>query len=568
MSVTVERPSGSAGQYADVVTSEVIRAALYSAAVQMKRALMRTAFSPIIYEVLDFAVAIYDRDVRLLAQAPSLPTFMGTMNFCVEAAVEAAGGPSELDPGDVILYNYPFGSGSHPQDCAVVMPVFATGRRLVGYTTIKAHWLDIGGKEPYSTDTVDVFQEGTIFPGVKLYRAGELVDDIYRLAMANSRVPRMVAGDINAEVAGVRVGARELLRIVERHGEDTFWACVERMFDHGERLMRSYLERIPDGEYVAEGCMDNDGVTGERIPFEVVLRIDGSSVEVDFTRAPDARRGPVNCPRPSTVSAARVALTMLAGGGEAPTDGHFRPIRVLTRAGSMFEPVHPQPSFLYGWPADQAMEVVYGALSAVMPSAVPACSGGDICSLVWWGQREATGEPWVDGSPHPVGQGASFAKDGGSSLMHHSEAATRFAPVEVWEARNPWVVDKVELARDSCGPGRHRGGLGVDFWFTMREDTWLTAAVERTLTAPWGLVGGGEGRPNGVTIRFADGSVATAGKATRVHLPKGTRVELATGGGGGYGPPGERAAEAVKADLANGYVSPEYVAQHHQTRAP
>lgn len=549
--------TGESPEYADAVTTEVIRAALYSAAAQMRQALVRTAFSPIIYECLDFAVAIYDRDVRLLAQAPSLPVFMGTMNFCVEAAVEGVGGASELEPGDIILYNYPFGSGSHPQDCAVVMPVFL-GMELIGYTTIKAHWLDIGAKEPYSTDTVDVFQEGTIFPGVKLYRRGEQVRDIFRMALANSRVPKMVAGDINAEVVGVRTGARELVRIVERHGKPTFWTAVERMFDHGESVMRSYLERIPDGEYVGQGRMDNDGVSDELIPFEVKLTVKGSNVRVDYSGAPESRKGPVNCPRPSTVSATRVALTMLAGGSEAPTEGHFRPIEVITRPGTMFEPVHPQPSFLYGWPSDQAIEVIYQALSQVLPRGVPACSGGDVCALVWWGTREATGEPWVDGAPHPIGQGGSVRQDGASSLMHHSESATRFAPAEVWEARNPWIVEKIELATDSGGAGEHRGGLGVDFWFRMREDTWVTTAVERTLTAPWGLAGGLEGRPNSVTIRFPDGSERRVGKATRVLLPKGTLLELATGGGGGCGSPADRTSEALERDLAEGYITAEH----------
>src|SRR5919202_3821350 len=202
---------------ADPITTEVIRNGLNSAANQMKHALIRTAFSPVIYEVLDFAVAIYDREVRMLAQAPSLPFFMGTMNFCVEATIEAVGGEGALEPGDIILYNLPYGTGSHPQDAAVVMPVFLRDEELIGYTTIKAHWLDIGGKEPYSTDTVDVFQEGTIFPGVKLYSRGELVRDIWKFVVANSRVPKMVAGDINAEVAGVRPAPAGVVCAGERH---------------------------------------------------------------------------------------------------------------------------------------------------------------------------------------------------------------------------------------------------------------------------------------------------------------------------------------------------------------
>src|SRR5262249_36619226 len=314
-------------------------------------------------------------------------------------------------PGDIILYNYPYGTGSHPQDAAVVMPVFLHDDELIGYATIKGHWLDIGGKEPYSTDTVDVFQEGTIFPGVKLYSRGTLVKDIYRMALANSRVPKMVAGDINAEVVGVRTAAAALLRLGERDGLETFRHSVERMFDHGEAVVRNYFEQLPDGRYVGQGVMDNNGVDDNAVPFEVVLEVDGSTVRVDYSHAPDSQPGPINCPIASTVSASRIAISMLAGGGQAPNEGHLRPIEVGARPGAMLHPNPPSPCFLYGWPAMQAMEVVYDAVSKAMPVAVPACSGGDICALVWWGVREDTGEPWADGSPHPVGQGASVHGD-------------------------------------------------------------------------------------------------------------------------------------------------------------
>lgn len=180
----------------DPITAEVVRHALNSAANQMKRALVRTAFSPVIYEVLDFAVALYDRDVRLLAQAPSLPMFMGTLNFCVIEAVKGIGGEAKLNDGDIIIYNWPYGTGSHPQDLAVVMPAFHKGK-LVGYAAIKGHWLDIAGKDPYCTDTVDVYQEGTIYPGVKIVNRGEMNEEIYRIVLANSRVPKMIAGDLN-----------------------------------------------------------------------------------------------------------------------------------------------------------------------------------------------------------------------------------------------------------------------------------------------------------------------------------------------------------------------------------
>jgi N-methylhydantoinase B len=546
----------------DPITTAVIRHALDSAAGQMKRALIRTAFSPVIYEVLDFAVGIYDRQMRLLAQAPSLPMFMGTLSFCVAEAVRAIGGESRLEPGDILMYNSPYGTGSHPQDLAVVMPVFYDDDELVGYTTIKGHWLDIGGKDPYSTDTVDVFQEGTIYPGVKIVRRGEFVDDMVRMVLANSRVPNMVAGDLNAQITGVRTGAAALQQVIRRFGPAVFAPCVEQMYNHGERMVRSFFERIPDGRYVGQGEMDDNGLDDKRIPFEVSVEIAGSDVRIDFSAAPDQQAGPVNCPVPSTISASRVAVSMLAGHGESPNEGHFRPIEVITRPGSMFHPLSPAPCFLYGWPALQSIEVIYNAISKVLPAAVPASSGGCICGMVWWGTREATGATWADGSPFPVGQGAWDGGDGGT-MLHISESATRFSPAEVWEAKNPWLVERMELAQDSCGPGRYRGGLGIDFDFAMLEDTYLTAAVERTRNAPWGLEGGGTGRPNDCSVRYADGHTERFGKTTRHLMPKGSVLQLRTGGGGGYGPAADRPPDAVAKDLQEGYISPEFARRHY-----
>jgi len=148
--------------------------------------------------------------------------------------------------------------------------------------------------------------------------------------------------------------------------------------------------------------------------------------------------------------------------------------------------------------------------------------------------------------------------DGASSLMLHGEAATRFSPTEVWEAKNPWLLEKLELAPDSCGPGAHRGGLGVDMFFHMLEDSYVTSATERTKSAPWGIDGGGKARPNAVALRLPDGSRTWFGKATRLLVPRGSTLELFTGGGGGYGPPAERAVDAVHADVREGYVSEEH----------
>tara|TARA_B100000809_G_scaffold257001_1_gene297853 strand:+ start:8895 stop:10613 length:1719 start_codon:yes stop_codon:yes gene_type:complete len=545
----------------DPITTQIIRNSLNSAAEQMKRALCRTAMSPIIYEVLDFAAAIYDNHLRLLSQAPSLPLFMGTLNFCIEEAVKGVGGEKNLNNGDIIIYNSPYGTGSHPQDAALVMPVFFENE-IIAYTAIKAHWLDIAGKEPYSTDTVDVFQEGTVYPGVKLFSKGELVEDIYKMCLANTRVPNSVAGDINAQAIGVKAGATALKRIVSKYGLTTFREASEEIFDAGEMIVRNYLKKIPNGEYSGSGQMDSNGVEEGLVPFDLKVIIEDEKVILDMSNAPPQQNGPINCPLPSTVSTARVAMSMLAGSNEAPNEGFFRPIEVITKPGTLFHPLSPAPCFLYGWPALQAIEVIYKALGTKFPEKVPASSGGCINGIVYWGQREKSGEPWADGSPHPVGQGASYFGDG-ATCMHHAESATRFAPAEVWENRNPWLINRVELIKDSCGAGKNRGGLGVYFEITMLEDTFATTVCERVKFPPWGLNGGKEALANNCFVIDQDEKSIEVPKATRIPITKGKRILLQCGGGGGYGDPKERETAKVLDDYKQGYISENYIEKYY-----
>ena len=522
----------------DPILVEIIRNSLNSAAEQMKRSLIRTAFSPIIYEVLDFASAIYDKNFCMLSQSPSLPGFMGTLSFCVEASVKEVGGEENLNEGDIILYNNPYGSGSHSQDAAIVMPVFINKNKLIGYTAIKAHWLDTGGKEPYSTDTVDVFQEGTIYPGLKLYKKGKLVEDVYKLIVANSRVPKAIIGDLNAQLNGVKAGARALQRIVNKYGFETFEQSVIKIYEYGEKLVRKTISKIPDGEYSGWGQMDSNGVDEGVVKFKIKINVNGSDLELDFSEAPVQQNGPINCPLPSTVSKARVAFSMMAGNGEQPNEGFFRPLVIKTKQGTMFDPVSPAPCFLNGWAGLQVIEIIYKILSEKIPNVFPASSGGCLAAAVWWGKRENNNEPWADGSPHPIGQGAFNGGDGITS-MHHNSAGTRISPTEIWESRNPWLVNKIELAKDSCGAGKYRGGLGLNLEFEMLEETYVTTVVERTNFPPWGVNNGKAARSNNVILNTKNGKLNVP-KKTGLKLKKGESIIFKTGGGGGYGDPIER----------------------------
>ena len=279
----------------DPVLTEVVRHGLNATAEQMKVTLCRTAFSPVIYEMIDFAAGIYDTEYRMLAQARALPQFLGTLSFCLEAAVGRLGGLDRIHPGDVIWSTDGYDNGSHPQDAVVIVPAF-DGERLVAFAVTKAHHLDIAAKDPYCTDTTDNFQEGVIFPAVKVYAGGELQRDMYRTILANSRAPKALEGDLNAQISAGAAGVAGLLRMMERHGSDPFWNAVEAMFNHGEAATRRFLESIPDGRYSADCQMDNNGITNDLVKFSVTIEVSGSEAVVDFSDCPPQQEGPINCP--------------------------------------------------------------------------------------------------------------------------------------------------------------------------------------------------------------------------------------------------------------------------------
>ncbi len=560
-----ERPRFDGTEEANPITTEIIRRALNSAARQMARATVRTAFSVPVYEGLDFAAVLYDRHLRLLAQAPTSPLFMGTMSFCIEAAVAAVGGEAKLNPGDVLVYNKPYGTGSHAQDCAVIMPIFQPDGSLLGYAGNKAHWTDIAAQSIYCTNTTDVFQEGLVIPGVKLVSKGEWNEDLHRLILANSRAPSLINGDLNAQIASCHVGARELLRIVERVGAQDFAHCVERMIAHGEAIVRRFLETIPDGRYTATCHMDDNGIDDDPIRFDIAVEIAGSNVTVDFSQCPDAQRGPINCPLPTTVSGARVALAMLAGGTgnahEIPNEGHFRPLSIITRPGSMFHPREPAPCFLYGWPIMSAMEGIYEALGAASPTLSPAGSAADLCGVLVYGLN-ADGEIFAIASPMPVGQGGHHLGDG-HTLMVSALAQSTLTGAEIQEAKSPVLFEKWEFTPDSAGPGRHRGGHGWEFRYKVLQDITLISVVERTRTPGYAQRGGLSGKPNRFRIEFPSGEVRELRKITDLKAPAGTRIHVWCGGGGGYGDPAQRDVQAVRRDVRDGVVSAEGARRHY-----
>jgi N-methylhydantoinase B len=548
------KTSSVAERGVDAVTTQLIRHGLEAAAEQMGVALRRTAFSPMIYDTRDYAGALYDRDIRLLAQMRCLPTFVGTLNFIIEAAIDKLGGAEVFRPGDVIVSSYGYDTGSHSLDVGVVVPAFL-GDELVGYVVNKAHNLDLGAKAMFTTDSTDIWQEGTIYPSVRLYSAGVLNEDLWRTMLANSRLPDALAGDINAQIGACRIGLQAYLRVLERYTPATVWAAADEMFDRSEAAMRNVIASIPDGVYTADGVADNDGITDDPVPYRIAVEVRGDELVVDLTEAPDQTAGPINAPLPTTVACVRCAVMAITGIGDGANEGHFRPIEIRTRPGSLFHALPPAPIFMFAWPLITAIDHIHRSLAGVMPQRIPAQTGCDVGAFLAWGLR-ADGTFWGDGTNHAGGQGAALTYgDGGGPMMHISCSGTRNNAVEIWEARTPFLAEKVEFACDSGGAGRFRGGPGLDIHYRALRDLYVTIPWERVKALPFGLFGGRDARANRVVIEYPDGTSRSITKASAVPVPAGALVRLETGGGGGVGDPAERDAERVHEDVVDGFVS-------------
>lgn len=542
----------------DPITTEVIRNQLQSAAGEMMRTLKRTAYDTVIYEIQDFGLGLYDRHCRLLAEAPGLAVFTRGNDYALRRLVDHVG-EENMHHGDVLLLNYPYWSSAHTLDVLAVSPIFAGQEydRLVGYTAAKVHWLDLGQKDAgYCLDTTDLHQEGLILPGVKIYERGALNRQLEEIIRFNSRMPDRVIGNLNAQIACLRIGEQRVREMIARYGVDTFEQAARQILDHGERVARSRLARLPKGTWSAEGWVDHDGVDMDTmLKLKVTVTITDDAFTVDFTGSHDMVRGPVNLTVGDTMGVSALAFKGLTTPDLPANDGHFRPLRVVAPEGTLVHATPPAPTFT-AWPSLYIPELIMQALAEAMPDEIPACSGGDICSVMLLGTDRRTGRMWLEANNDPVGFGGHAGADGESAIMHLSEPGCRNNPVEVMETRAPILVERYALRTDSGGPGRHRGGLGVERVYRFLQPGHALAIVLKTRTRPWGLAGGGQAAPNQVVLRAGTHRERVTGMVYEA-MEAGDTITNLSGGGGGWGDPLTRDPEKVRDDVRDGYVSIE-----------
>jgi N-methylhydantoinase B len=537
----------------DPFTLEIIQSSVQAASDEMFAALRKTAMSAIIYEVLDMGTGITDGDGNLASSGAGIPSFVGVLDKAVKRVIEV-NVEDEIRAGDVFVTNDPFYGGvTHLNDVVLALPVFADGE-LVAWTANIAHWNDVGGMVPgsISTDAREIFQEGLRLPAVKLISEGKPIRSVIEIMRCNSRLPDFLQGDMWAGIAAARVGERRILGLVAKYGLDTFESALRVSMDEGEAVARRVLTGLPKGTYSVEEEQDSGAV------YTATVAIGDDELVVDLRDNPDQDPGPNNVSRDGSVIAAQIMFMNLIGSHGSANAGHFRPLRVLTRAGSVFDARPPAAFAIYYEVRVRLYDLIWRCLAPHLGDRLPAGSFGSICGTFIGGRHPDSGRHFTIVEPQVGGWGGSAFRDGNSAMFSGLHGQTFNCPAEVAEARYGLYVGRLALNEGPGGEGEHRGGKGIVLDYRIRSDgCFLTCSYTRNEHKPWPLEGGREGSANYVEVIRADGGVEEHAVVTALEVNEGDVIRIHTANGAGYGDPGRRRRELVLEDLRDGYLTEE-----------
>lgn len=539
----------------DPITTEIIRCALDAAAEDMNQTLIRSAYTPTIYEMKDCAVALLDENHSVIGQSAGVPIFLGNLEVVTEHT-EGLHGRDAWRPGDIWILNDSYIAGTHLNDMTVYGPVFWRDE-LVGFGTCRAHLRDLGGMRPgLLTNSTEIYQEGLRLGATKLVDAGEPRCDILDIITRNSRYPDLVYGDLFAMIACVREGQARLNAVIERYGLTTFRAARDDVFAQTERMEREVVAAIADGVYEAEGHIDSDGVGDTPLRVHVRVEVQGEEMVIDLTGTADMAVGPVNCGAPQAVSAARMAFKLLVNPDGPLTGGAFRPLSVRIRPGSLLSAEEPVPCSYYFTPLGMLIDLVGKAMAEVLPDRVAGASYGDSMVVLFGGTNPQTGKRFSFSQPTVGGWGGWKGTDGQDAMINNVNGAIKDLNVEVIESKFPVRVTRYAIRPDSGGPGQWRGGNGVEREYVFTgEEGYMNLWWDRSVTPAWGVFGGSSAVPPEVVINEGRDDERRVMKGTGLPLRRGDVISTRTGGGGGYGDPTQRSRDDINTDLREGQIS-------------
>jgi N-methylhydantoinase B len=523
----------------DAVELEVFRHLFTALAEEMGAALKRASFSPNIKERRDYSCALFNPGGEAVSLGDHMPVHLGAMPMSVEAALSELG---DLRPGDVVCLNDPFRGGTHLPDITLISAVFADDGTLLGHVASRAHHSDVGGSTPGSMPLArEIFEEGVRIPPVRLWLEGRRNDDLWRTLLANVRTPVERAGDLDAQLAALHTGATRLREIATRRGTTATLQAMDALIEYADRLVEAGLDRIPDGTYVAEDFLEDDGFGSGPVPIRATLVLEGSDLTIDFTGTSPQVAGGVNAVAAITASATRYVVRCVveallgeplpAGGGSMSAVRLDLPERSLVNSG-------PPASVAAGnvETSQRITDVLMRAFGEALPHLMPALSQGTMNNTTVGGVDPRTGEPFAYYETVGGGMGAGPDGDGLSGVHVHMSNSLN-TPIEALEHAYPFRITAYGIRRGTGGAGAHRGGDGLRRDLQVLGPARVALLCERRTIAPSGARGGAPGAC-GENVLIRDGTETRLDGKTTFFAEAGDVISIRSPGGGGWGPPG------------------------------
>lgn len=547
----------------DPVTLAVLQSGLQQVCNEMDLAFVRSAFSPVISEALDRSDGIYHKDTgELIAQGElGLPVFVGTMQFGTQHVIERA---KDLQPGDVYIVNDPYLGGTHLMDVRFVKPFFYKGE-LFAWLANTGHWPDTGGAVPggFSANATEVEQEGLRLPPVKLFKGGELDDEILSIILSNIRIADQRIGDIKAQASALAVGEKRFTALLDRYGANTINQAIAELKSRAAQQMRARIQQIPDGEYHGEAIVDSDGVVDEPLHIDMQIRKQEGELYFDMSKSSPPCLGPMNSVIATTKSSIYLAMKHIFP--EVPINaGTFEPLHIEEPEGTFLYAKYPRPvSGCAAEVSQRIAEAVFSALVDAIPEqlfAAPAGTSGNFCLGGFDPEKQRSYVMYVISGG---GYGGNVNGDGLSNGCS-TIGISKTTPIEVMEQYYPVLFDEYSLHEGSGGAGQQRGGFGVNYKVRLRRGTARASMVmDHGRVGPQGVLGGADGGVNQVRIERNGETYIPPhlSKDQGIHIEVGDTIRVSTPGGGGYGQAWERDPASVQRDVQRGYYTPEQAAE-------
>jgi N-methylhydantoinase B len=541
----------------DPVTLAVVQNGLMQVCNEMDLAFVRAAFSPVISEALDRSDGIYHRESgELIAQGElGLPVFVGTMQFGTQEVIRRA---RDLAPGDLFIVNDPYLGGTHLMDVRFAKPFFYKGE-LFCWLANTGHWPDTGGAVPggFSANATEVEQEGLRLPPVKLFKRGEMDEEILAIILSNIRIADQRIGDIKAQAAALTVGERRLALLLDRYGADTVEEAIGELRARAEQQMRAKIAQIPDGVYEGESFVDSDGVVDEPLKIAMKITKQDSTLAFDMSGSSPPCQGPMNSVIATTRSSVYLAIKHIFP--DVPINaGTFAPLEIADPKGTFLYAEYPRPvSGCAAEVSQRIAEAVFAALTPAIPDLLFAAPAGTSGNFAVGGHDPGTGRSYVMYLISGGGYGGS--KDGdGISNGCSTIGISKTTPIEIIEQRYPVLVEHYALHQGSGGAGKQRGGFGVTYKVKLRRGTARASFVmDHGRSGPLGALGGLNGGVNRVVVE-RDGQTyhpPHLSKDQDILIGEGDTITVSTPGGGGFGDPLERPPALVARDVRRGYYT-------------